>query len=476
MNSSHGRTEPSRLVAVFVALSVTLFVWLVIAPRACADEATMERFEAELSALRARVEAQDAELRQLRAAADETWMNESRAAEVEAIVRDVLSAAEKQDASSSGPTAGYNNGFFIGSGDGNFLLRVNVEGQVRYVYSAAEQPNGTDGDENGFVMRRARLDLRGHAIDPDLTYRLRLSMDRADGRALLELAYLGYAFADGWNVNIGQIKPMFAREENVNPFRQLAVERSYAADYYTVDFTQGLEVSYSGDALRGFFSIHDGSYAANSDFNADRTNFAATGRVEYRLAGTWKQFDDFTSWSGDKFGLLLGAAVDYELGEEGSGTHTPDILKYTADVSAEFGGANLFAALYGQHLCDNGSAGAGGLPTNLAANQFGLVVQGGAFIVPDKVEPFVRYEWMTFDGVYYRNNGAGTQTGTGNVADDDLSIITAGVNYYIRKHNIKFTLDGMYALDPVPVANSGAGLLRSSGEQFVLRAQMQWAF
>lgn len=217
--------------------------------------------------------------------------------------------------------------FFIGSADGKFHLRTNIEGQVRYIYNHSDQAPGIDEDESGFVFRRARLDFRGHAIDPKLTYRLRLNVNRSNGNAFLEYAYLGYALADGWNVNVGQLKPQFAREESVNAFRQLAVERSYTADYFTIDFTQGAELSYKGDALRAYFSVHDGSYASNSEFNADRTNVAVAGRLEYRLAGDWKQFDDFTSWSSDKLGVLIGAAIDYELGEEGSGTHTPDVLK-----------------------------------------------------------------------------------------------------------------------------------------------------
>lgn len=121
---------------------------------------------------------------------------------------------------------------------------------------------------------------------------------------------------------------------------------------------------------------------------------------------------------------------------------------------------------------------AGGLPTNLdSANQIGFVVQGGIFIVPDKVELFGRYEWIDFDGVYYRNNGAGTQGGTANLVKDELGIFSAGINYYIHKHSAKLTLDAQYTFDPVPVSNSGGGLLSSSDDsQFVLRSQLQWSF
>ncbi len=445
---------------------------------AMADEGS-DAVAAQLAALRAKVDAQEAQLRALREQKEATWWNEQRAEQVREIVREVLADAETRASfQSDAVLAGYKNGFFIGSADGDFLLRTNIDGQVRYIYNSSDQPSGTDEDESGFVIRRARLDFRGHAFDPRLTYRIRFNADRSDGDLFLEYAYLGYNLTDNWNIAVGQLKPQFAREESVNAFRQLAVERSYVADYFTIDFSQGAELTFKNDWLRAFVAVHDGSYAGSSEFNADRTNIAFAGRAELLLAGNMKQFDDFTSWSNDPFGALIGAAVDYEIGEEGSGTHTPNIIKYTADVSLEFGGANFFAAFYGQHLDDNGSGGAGGLPSQLdGADQFGVVVQGGVFIVPDEVELFARYEWIHFDNVYYRNNGAGTQGGTGNLADDDLTILTAGVNYYIHKHSAKVSVDALYTLDPVPVANSGAGLLRSSDDnQFVLRAQLQWSF
>lgn len=40
---------------------------------------------------------------------------------------------------------------------------------------------------------------------------------------------------------------------------------------------------------------------------------------------------------------------------------------------------------------------------------------------------------------------------------DELGILTVGGNYYLRRHNAKLTLDVLYAFDPVPVDNTGAG-------------------
>ncbi len=448
--------------------------------------ATAEPPGQELSALRAQlqqqqilIDQQQSRLNALERTDGSGWLDDRRAEDIKALVREVLADADtRASLLGDGLTAGYDKGFFIGSPDNAFYLRINPEFQFRYIFNTRDgESAGTDEDENGFQTRRTRLDFRGHAYSRDLTYRLRLASNRSDGAIELEYAYIGYQLTDDLNVKAGQFKPLFAREEGVNAFRQLAVERSFAADYFTIDFTQGVEFLWSpGDAWRAALSIHDGSYAADSEFNADRTNFAVAGRAELLLAGNWKQFDDFTSWSGDEFGLLLGIAGDFERGEEGGGTSTPDLYKLTGDVSAEFGGLNLFVAGYLQKFSDNDDA---ALASNLDdATQLGLVVQGGVFIIPDKFELFGRYEWIDFDGVYYRNSGAGTQGGSGNLAtEDELGIVTIGGNWYFKKHNAKFTVDLVWALDPVPASNTGSGILTSADEdQVALRSQLQFAF
>lgn len=430
---------------------------------------------AKIAALEQRLAAQQAELDQLRTGDDQNWLNERRAEEVKGLIREVLADADtRASLLQDGLTAGYDKGFFVASADGNYKLQVGVEAQVRYIYNTADQDTG-DEDEGGFQLRRSRVDFRGNAVSPNLLYRLRIAGDRATGDADLELATIGYKFGD-WLIQAGQFKPSFLREENVSGFRQLAAERSYLADYFTIDYTQGVELSYAVDRFRAAASIHDGSYGTGTEFNADRTDTAVNGRVEFLAAGDdFKQFDDFTSFNGDDFALLLGAGADYEVGE-GGGAATPDLFKYTADISAEFGGANLFAAVYGQSF--SGDTDDPSLPTALDdANQLGFVVQGGVFVVPDKFEAFARYEFIDFDGAYYRNSGGSTAGGTGDLGDDELSIITIGGNYYLQKHAAKLTVDLLYALDPVPVSNSGGGLVASPDEdQIAIRGQFQFSF
>ncbi len=431
------------------------------------DAADQAALADQVRQLQAQLAEQQAQIAQLRQGETEAWLSERRREEVKGLIHEVLADADSRATLlDEGMTAGYDRGFFLASADGNFRLRVGVESQLRYMFNSSEQDAGVDEDEFGFQIRQARLDFRGHAINPDFTYRLRLAANRSGGDVAMQVATLGYAFNEDWSITAGRFKPGFLREENVSGFQQLAAERSYLADYFTVDYSEGVELAYAVERFRAQAAIHDGSYSSGTDFNNDRTDTAVVGRIEYVAAGNFKQFGDFTSWSGDEFGLLLGAALAYDIGESG-GADVADVFKYTLDASAEFGGANLFAAVVGQSF----SGDTDGVVDLGGVDQFGVVIQGGVFVVPDRVELFGRYEWMDFDGAVVRANG------TSATDDDDLSIITIGGNYYFQKHAAKFTLDLQYALDPVPFTNTVTGLIASDDDdQIAVRGQFQFSF
>jgi hypothetical protein len=360
-------------------------------------------------------------------------------------------------------------------------LDTHLELQGRHVYNSYESQGSEDQDAQGFLIRRARADFRGTAVDPDWNARLRANANSADGEIVLEYAYIGFPVAGGIKAQAGQIKPQFIREESVNAFHQLAVERSFLADYFTIDFAQGIELNNNlTKTTRAFVSLHDGSYSANTQFDDDRTELGIGGRAEYLPKGSWAQFTDFSSQSGDCLGCLFGVAMDYEIGADGDDdSRFPNILKCTADTSLEYRGFSLFAAACGQSFTTDGTNPEKDLETSLeGANQLGFVAQAGAFVLPDTLELFTRFEHIDFDGVYFRNKGRDLQKGSGSLeGDDHLDIITAGFNYHLPEVHAKLSLDTMFAMDPVPVSNTGDGFMETDRDnQLVIRTQIQWRF
>jgi hypothetical protein len=406
---------------------------------------------------KARLAAAEAKIAQLEAQSSDNWLTEQRSEEIRNLVHDVLADADTRSSMlQSSMTAGYDNGAVIGSSDGNWLLRVNMLMQQRFAYNNQsvddDALSNVDEDRWGFENTRTAFNLSGHVVNPDWFYNVRINVgnndgdtgdsfaDSNDGRVGTQWAYLGYDYGNGWKVMMGQMKAPLLREELINAEHQQAVERSNINYMYTGGYTQGLAFSHEMDQMRYTFAYNDGARTGNlTALNAD-TEYAFTGRLEFLFSGTWGQFDDFTSPPGDEQGVMVGVAGHYQKGEYGftstTGFNESEVYILTADVSLEFGGGNIYAAVT---YLDNDTESVSGL-TDVDTGELGFLVQGGLYL-NDEMELFARYEYADVD-----------RTGF-----DDLSIMTVGLNWYFAGHNAKWTTDIGYAFDQVPTAGGLVG-------------------
>ncbi len=457
---------------MFLVLAVTIGVGLpTIAAAQDAANEIPESARKTIADLTAKVADLERVVGRLRSGQDEPWLTTRRAAAIRSLVQDVLADADTRSSLlQAGLTAGWDKGFFLGSADGNYLLKVQGQLQARFVYNTQDN-SPDDNDRWGFENRRTKIILSGNVIDTSWQYRIQTSAGSDGGGFGLQDAFIAKVFADNWKLRIGQFKPPFMREEMVSSARQLAVERSLINEEFNQDRSQGVELAYSGDQFNAAVMINDGFGGDNTPALTEDTEFGVTARVEARLGGSWDQFRDFASWPEQTTAVMIGAAVHYEQEEFGTGDglfidadadgldDTPnddelETLVFTADLSLEFGSANAFAAFVYRNL-DRDS-------TN--ADQLGLVVQGGVFLTDD-LEIFARYEWGDLD--------------TAGVAD--LSVITFGVNRFWDKHALKWSMDVGIGLNEIaePFSASGAGW-RTDGVgqdgQIVVRSQMQLLF
>jgi hypothetical protein len=407
-----------------------------------------------------------AEVEKLRGQGEGNWLTEQRADEIRSLVHDVLSDADtRASLLGSGMTAGWDNGFKIGSADGNYSLRIAGRLQTRYIYNY-QSDSPTDRHRSGFENRRTRMALSGHIVDPSWQYQIQGNYSSSgNGEFGLLDAFITKRFDNGMSLRFGQFRHNFLFEDSMSSARQLAVERSLINGRFAQSRTQGLQLSGdAGDNIRWYAAFTEGIRAnlgdaprgSNTAWNARTTEFAFTGRAEFLVAGNWRQFREFTSWAGEDFGLMIGGAIHWQRDEYGTDDDVTEMFRWTVDAAAKFGGANAFVAFIGNHENrDNGRS----------VDQFGLVVQGGFFFVPDEWEGFVRYEW-----------GDADTTGI-----KDLHVITVGVNKYFAKHNIKWTTDVGYGINEVNSfwASGGAGWRAdAAGDdgQIVIRSQLQLAF
>jgi len=427
-----------------------------------------------------------AEVAQLKAQNGDKWLTEERAAEIKSLVKDVLADSETRSSlQGTGATAGYNNGFFISSADGNYKLNVSVLAQARFTWNYRQGKNiGTvpvgsttgaateSGTGNGvstwaFENRRTSFGFSGNVVDPSFTYAVRLAYNSAidpytptaDAMVLQE-AWINKDLGNGVGIKIGQFKSPFMAESLRADGAQLTSERSVVDYYFSGGFTQGIMLSYSQDMFRAMGSYNNGPRSQNGNWATGSNNsISLAGRFEFKAMGSWSQFDTESSAKSDESGLFIGAAIQYYNnrgasagttsggylpsvtspiygGEVGLGQFiTTGAINWTVDAAFKSGGLSLNAAFVGSNY---GTA--EGLVVGNTAfanpvtneNSYGMVVQGG-YRFTDSLEAFGRWEWYNVaDGA----NNVGSLTGFDAV--DVNNILTFGVNVYAGS-NIKWS-------------------------------------
>lgn len=439
--------------------------------------------------LQQRVAALEAKLAATQAASNDGWLTEARADEIRGLVYDVLSDADtRASLLQGGGSAGYDDGFVVSSSGGNFMLRINGWLQTTWLYNHADDnaapgppfPVGIDESIAGFQNTQTKLRFSGHVVDPSWTYAIQGGFSETGGGFGLEDAWVQYDYGNGWTARMGQFKMPLMRESLVSSRYLLSADRSLVSEWFSpgtfngndANRVQGIMFAYSDDQMRFAVSFNDGWGIANANvFGAPPgfgpTEYAVTGRIEALLAGNWDQFEDFTNPQGGAEGWLVGAAVHYEEGESGTAAFEAERTIVTADVSGEFDGANVFAAFTWSNLDSNA-------PAFVDTDDMGLVIQGGVHISPT-TEIFARYEWGDFETLNPLNF-PGVQ--------DDLSIITVGVNEYFSRHQVKWTTEVGFGIDSVPGGFTATGVSTSGWRddvgaqdgQFLVKTQLQLLF
>lgn len=453
---------------IFARLTVPnlfLILCLVLSPVKAVADQPQEPVDARLRQMQTQIAELQSQLAEVRARESAPWLDERRAEEVRELIRDVLADADTRASLLNDEVqSGYNGGFFIRSADDQFLLKIGAYAQFRYLFNTAA--DDADDEEGGFQTRRLALIFSGYIGSPKVSYIIMPAVNRADGSMRAELMFIKYAIDDAWSVTGGQFKAPFYREWLTSAKLQPMLERSYVNSLFSSLYVQGVELTRQGEDTRLTLAVHNGEYGWNRDFNNDNTDYAVGARGEWKLAGNWKQFADQVGWADDEFGVLLGSAIEFDRGETGGMTNTPDILKYTADISVEDSGWNLLATFTARQIESNGSAGI------LEADQWAALIQGGVFIIPDKMDIYARYSWIDVDGVAFTQSSGATAATRNDVAQ----LLTVGSNIFLRGHATKFTFDVIHAFDGLPKTDTGTGLRASNGPSTTARAQVMISF
>jgi hypothetical protein len=183
------------------------------------------------------------------------------------------------------------------------------------------------------------------------------------------------------------------------------------------------------------------------------------------MKGAWSQFNEFTSKPGSDTAMMFGVALHAQKGER---TGTPgsarDQYGITADFSYHADGMTFFIAgtLHNQKNVTTS------IPN---ADWVGYVAQASTYMT-DTSEYFVRFE-----------SGGVMQDSLGN---DDVNILTNGVNWYLDEQGLKITSDFGWSFGEISRGSGGAPGMSNSmvgwrpspnqSAEWLFRTQLQLAF
>lgn len=333
--------------------------------------------------------------------------------------------------------------------------------QTRYYgnFGSDKLPAGSEDFANGFQMRRVRIGLEGQIGSKAWTYSLQGEFSRSTGSFNLVDTYGQYNMDNGWSVRFGQFKLPLYREWLVSHTRQQTVERSVVNTVFGTDYSQGVQAQYTADSFRVTGAFSDGIRTTNTDFtDSTEADFALTGRVEYKWAGEWKQFDSHTSFKGSTFGGMVGGAIHYQDGGSTFNTTDASVLQYALDATVSGDGWNAFAQFVGRSIDP---------ATGPSQDDFGFIIQGG-YLFTEQLEGFARYAGIVPDSSFTN--------------DDLFNEFTFGANYYFipNSNAVKFSADLVLApqdtTGSLNFTSTGTGLVATTDGQYVLRAQLQMIF
>ncbi|MDA7877795.1 OprO/OprP family phosphate-selective porin, partial [Akkermansiaceae bacterium] len=312
-----------------------------------------------------------------------------------------------------------------------YIQEIKVFGRAHYQFSSTDgEYNGTDFDSNGGELRRLRFGtsikflndfkLVGRGNFEEGEYRNdEIGYDSMD-ELYLEYGLGDFAGFEDVTIGYGRYKVAFGGEEHISSKKIKTVERSNINNFYAPRRSTGFLVG----ASRGDIDLTVGIFSTDRD----------------QTLGQWDQGVAYYASAG--FEALSGnVTVDFIYNDASLVEDQTFEYEWATSVThqSEFGNWDLFLnATYGE--------------THAGSNVYGVVVMPSTFLIEDKLEAVVRYQYAGSDDgnaldindravwdSYEDFNGGGAIIG-----GDENHTIYAGLNYYLCDNNAKVMVGAEY--------------------------------
>ncbi|HEU0031107.1 MAG TPA: hypothetical protein VFQ53_10780 [Kofleriaceae bacterium] len=298
----------------------------------------------------------------------------------------------------------YDKGFWIGTDDKAFTLRIGFKNHLRFESTRATE----EGSEfqNHFLIVRSRLQLDGNAFATTNRYKLELALGDAGSFGFIRDLYVERRVrpAPVW-LRLGQWKEPFNRQELVSDFAGEFNERAITAQFAKGGRSMGFAIhndyEKSPEGLEwvvGIFNTFAGG-ADKPDVGTTCTADAATGKITCKTGSPTTVPLDFDPALVARVGWNSGDVKGYSEGDlEGGPLRWGVGLAYKIDF-ANFGNSdNISHGVEADLMVKVNRLGfeGGVYGMKIAPGDFelGAFVQPGYFVVPKKVQVAGRFAFV----------------------------------------------------------------------------------
>jgi hypothetical protein len=436
----------------------------------------------------------------------------ARQAAMRAMIREILSEDEfRESLMPSTMMAGYDNGFYIGSSDEKFLLRVNGRLQFRWTHYATRasnrylSPGRQRNDRTGFDVQRVRLIFSGHVYDPNLTYHLQLRSDAPDsGAARLHYAWVNYRMAEGqFNIKTGMFRLASTRAQFHEDADLSLPDRPVVDSVFGLGI--GVGVRFWGEVLDKRLDYYvdvvnslgdNGVQSINRTISTDPSETdsspAILARLEYHVLGEHRDFISqgdhdlrespaldvgfhyaFNDDSGDLRTTRVPFPLPRSFGSRGgfglTNSNGLQINQFGFDSHFKWRGFSAQAE-YILRIADVRRAGRSpATPLWQLTGDGSTNVQHGAYGQVGYFLPIPGHE----DKLEVVAQVGGISTASG--GSEGTWVYSAGLNYYIKQDKVKLQTD-VTKVSEVPISNNYSSLANVNDDALIFRVQLQVAF
>ena len=225
----------------------------------------------------------------------------------------VITEADFKEVAGSKPVAYQpGKGFTFTSSDGKFQLSLAGRGQFQFQYVDKDDVNGPLQETSVTKIRRFKVSMGGYVFTRDLTYRVQVDLAKSGTAQMMDDAWINYRFVDEAQIQAGQFKIPFSRQELTSDGALQFVDRANAVDAFKPSYDVGAmaQGKVAGGMLAwnaGLFNGtgQSGTRTTNSGAWAARVVFSPFGEVRYSEADLENSPSPLLSLGADYFANTL---------------------------------------------------------------------------------------------------------------------------------------------------------------------------